>query len=268
MNARITITRIFFVFVFISICKAFYMYLLPHQLLSPTLVNPMADNTYWLFYYLGFPQFILSNQPIGLLFGLLLFTLPILGIIYPLSVTFARIFSILFLLFFLTSNAFHGHGWVAILLGSLLFCVKKQRNFILVFNSIRYYVAFVFVSAALWKILRGGMFIDGAMIEILKLQHLNYLIEDPASIYSSFIVFLIGSPNSSQAIFFFATLIQLAFIVAFTTKKYDLFLFALFFLFFLGDWIIMGISFFEFYAFSIFLVPWKSLELEYQQMKS
>lgn len=266
MNTRITITRIFFAFAFIAICKAFYMYLLPHQLLSPVLVNPMADNTYWLMYFLGIPQFILNNQSVALFFDFLLFTIPVLGFIYPSRVVFARIFSVLFFLLFLISNAFHGHGWVAILISSLLFCTKKQNNFILLFNAIRYYIAFVFISAALWKLLRGGVFIDGIMVEILKLQHLTSLIENPSSFYSSFILHLIEHPLISQGILLFAIVLQLTFIIAFRTKKYDFFLFALFFLFFLGDWIVMGISFFEFYAFGIFLYPWKSIEVEYRKL--
>ena len=268
MKNRTLITRLFFAFAFISICKATYFSLLPHQLLSPVLTSPMADNTYWLAYYLGIPQMILNNHTIGVLFALLLLTTPILGFIYPSKIVFARFFCFLFFMLFLTSNAFHGHGWVAILISSFLFCTKKDDNFILVFNAIRYYVAFVFLSASLWKIFRGSVFVNDIMVEILKLQHLSTLIENPTGNYSKFILFLIESPYLSQALFYTAILIQFSFIIAFKTKKYDRYLLALFFIFFFGDWVVMGIPFFEFYIFGMFLFPWSNLEKEYQQFRA
>jgi hypothetical protein len=263
MSNRTLITRIFYLFALVAMGKMYLHQMFPHQLQSPVLVNPMADNTYWMFYILNIPQFLLANHMAAIIFECALVLSAVFSFINPKNVFFSRIFFILFSCFFITSNTFHGHGWIALLVTAALFCIKKDSSFVMGFYALRYYVIFVIFSASIWKLARGGVLIEGQMSEILKMQHLYQLAESPSSLYSHFIWLLIDSPFISQCIFVIACGTQFAFAIGFFTTKYDKALLCLFFLFFLGDWIFMGISFFEFYIFCLPLIRWPEIQHKY-----
>ena len=53
------VRRIFYAFSLVILGIVFYNNLLLHQMQSPVLIYPHADNTYWLLHYLGIPQFLL-----------------------------------------------------------------------------------------------------------------------------------------------------------------------------------------------------------------
>lgn len=263
MNNRALITRIFYLFALVALGKAYLFQMFPHQLQSPVLVNPMADNTYWMFYVSNIPQLLLANQIVAIIFECILVLSAALSFINTKNVFFPRVFFVLFVCFFITSNTFHGHGWIGILITSALFCVKKDSSFVMGFYALRYYVIFVLFSASIWKLARGGVFIENHMSEVLKMQHLYQLVESPLSIYSNFIWLLIESTLVSQCLLMIACSIQFAFAIGFFTTKYDKVLLCLFFLFFLGDWIFMGISFFEFYVFCLPLIHWPEIQHKY-----
>ena len=72
MNNRALITRIFYLFALVALGKAYLFQMFPHQLQSPVLVNPMADNTYWMFYVSNIPQLLLANQIVAIIFECIL----------------------------------------------------------------------------------------------------------------------------------------------------------------------------------------------------
>ncbi len=255
------IRYLYYGFVLIVLVRFYDLNLLLHQFESPVLNFPDADNTFWFILYTGIPQFLVKNFTISLLFDLSLFIVPVLCLIFNRTRIFPVLFSIIFFLYFITVSNFqahHAHNLNGILMLSILFyCTPKTFASVLYF--FRYYVLFVMVSAALWKIFRGSVFHLDHMSNTFLLQHLYVLTDHPSSTYSTVIKYLMDHPILSHLIFIMGTLLEFVFLIGFFTKKYDKLLIILFCCFFIGDYAINQLPFFEFYIFLIPLLHWKEI---------
>ena len=215
------IRYLYYGFVLVVFLRFYYLNLLLHQFESPVLNFPDADNTFWFFLYLGIPQFLVKNFTISFLFDLSLFLVPVLCLIFNKTRVFPFIFSALFLIYFITISNFqahHAHNLNGILMISVLFFCKP-KTVVYVFYFLRYYLLFVLVSAALWKIFRGSVFHLDHMSNTFFAQHLYSLTDHPSSTYSIIIKYFINHPLLSQSIFVIGTLLELIFVVGFLLKS-------------------------------------------------
>lgn len=242
---------------------------LMHQLENPVLISPAIDNTYWLIHLMGIPQAIASVHYLAVAIEMALLLAAI--ICFCLSARFPAI-SILFtaalLVYMVTKNsvvAHQEHGIDAPFLMSIIFWSKKEVRFSLLFRSFRYYVLFIFVSAACWKLFRGSVFLPGQMSEILKYQHLESLSEGEGSLQMEAIRWMINHPGIGHAVLIIAMLLQLSFIAGFVTHRMDTWLLLGFFLFFFGDWFLMGLSFYQTWVAGAVFLPWVSLRSAQQK---
>ncbi|BDS11145.1 hypothetical protein [Aureispira anguillae] len=257
-----TIQRIIWLFLLFVWLLRFKQGLLLHQLHLSPFISPKADNIYWIYHALQLPHCIIQHFYLGLLLDLLWFFSCLWGIKRSSSRSLGIIILFLVVNYSIIYNSVathHEHKLVGLLFCLPLLILQSPKNFVLAFAGIRYYAIFALFSAGLWKIWRGSIFFPNQMSEILKHQHLDYLINYPNSHFSTFISYLIDHPYCSSAFWYGGWILELSFIVGFITRKFDKLLGVLFLIFFLMDYLLMHLCFIEFCIFALLFYPWKGI---------
>ncbi len=136
---------------------------------------------------------------------------------------------------------------------------QKPKNLVLSFVALRYYCIFVLFSAFCWKWSRGSLFFPNQLSEILKRQHIDYLIDFPDAYFSQFIRYLIANPSLSNLFWYSGWVVEAVFVVGFFTRTYDKLFLGLFLAFFIMDYFIMNLCFVEFCIFALVFYPWKGI---------
>lgn len=269
-NERTFIARMFYgyvLFIFLVECLNDRMI---HDLLQPVLINPGSDNFYWLLHLLSVPQAIAGSAGITFSFEITLVVIIVFCIVFPQRNFLSICFTIVFSFYIVTKNSFvahHEHGLTVPLMMSFIFWTKSTGRFILLFKAFRYYILFVFVSAALWKILRGSVFLPEQFSEISKTQHFRQLAFYPHTTFSQLMSWLIEHPYVSRWCLIGGTLLQFSFVAGFFTYRFDPVLFVFFFLFFIGDYLLMNLSFYQWYMASIVFMPWQCFGIKQGNFK-
>jgi hypothetical protein len=230
---------------------------------QPSYFNFNRDLLELLIIATGLPKFLIGHPIIFFYLDILLIVIPIALILYTLiirkkSVILGLIFSIYLLLYLLLQNIFlqiHLESYVAFVMLSLLFIFKSEIRIAAIIKLVRLLFLYVFVSAALWKILRGSVFYTDQMQNLLIGQHAAYLSNHCNSYLCDIYTFLIAHKNVAQFLYVFATFLELSFVIGFFTKKYDLYLLILAILFFAADHLVMLIPYWQILISGITLVP-------------
>ncbi len=227
----------------------------------PPFVFPESEWAYRLFLKSGIPHFLTFNFIIGGLFDAMLFFLPIIFMI-SLKRVYAIAFTLLLLVYFFTFNlatGHHYHGMVAVLVVTIPFWTKKENRFSLLWEGARFYLLYIFSSAALWKLLRGAVFYPDQLSNILKSQQLDLLLQQPNSFAAAVAHYLIVHPGISHLVLIANVLLQLSFLVGFFTKRFDTALLFLLILFVLANYFVMGIVSSEILILGITLLSFQQL---------
>lgn len=228
---------------------------LTYQLLSnlqPVFFSNTLDATAFIFRLTGIQQAILNHKWVQISLDFCFLVLPFLICIfayYHRSLMFwtalLTILSNSFFAIFYTSISYMTIGmfqaWTLI---PIVLCCKTYKGFYFNLHSTRIIILFILVSAAIWKIYRGGIFNDSEMSSILLKQHTNYLISDPENAYSKFIFFFIRNISYSYVVYLLGFIAELVFIIGFFTTKWDRFLMIILILFALFDYVFMQINLF------------------------
>jgi hypothetical protein len=218
------------------------------QLMQPIFSDTKADRFYWLLDHLGILDVLINYMPLSFGVDILLFLLPVLMIAYPSNRIFALIYLATLVLYFSAYNvtATHQeHTLIGAIAVAFLLCFKDNLRFSTVFSAVRYYVCFLMTSAFFWKFSRGALWHEGQMTNILKNQHAAIIYQTDNTLYSSWINYLIDNPIFANTLWWIAAMIELSFIIGFFSKRFDSFLFFLFWLFILADFLVMGLHFWE-----------------------
>ncbi len=171
---------------------------------------------------------------------------------------FSLHYSLLYHIFTTTSmQAFAGFVWLP-----LVFCGNSSRSFYFGFHFNRYLFALFFASAAIWKIRTGAIWHAEQMSAVLFQQHAVYLSQNSTNLFNGVTKFFIVNKTWAQLLFIAAALSELAFCLAFFTKKYDKLLALLLIFFLLMDYIVMKINFFSWLAFLPLFWSSKHVNLE------
>lgn len=231
--------------------------------LQPAFIYNRQDALTWLFMQTGLHQWLLNNRAGCMLFDVLFCTAPA---VYWLHYCFAPRTSLItatcMVLFnwvyvqcytLYPSNSIEGH--IAWLMFPLVFLSRKEKTFELLFNGLRYFFLYFFASAGLWKLRQHGVFNYGQMSGILLYQHSQMLTNSPGYWQSRFILWLIQHQLVGYLLYVLATVMELAFIAGFFTKRFDKLLAALFITFLLADFIVMRIPYFEALPLLLTLIP-------------
>ena len=248
---------------FVILIEGYRQHLI-HQLSEPVLISPGADNVYWLLHLLGVPPLIAGSEAVAIGFESVLAVILIGCIVWPAKTILPVFFSVMFLIFMITKNSYvahHEHGLVVPFMMSIVFWSKREERFSFLFRSLRYYVLFVFVSAACWKIFRGSAFHPDQLSEILKQQHLYFFSKNTDGFRYDALLYLVNHRAVGMLVHSAAVILQLSFIVGFFTRKFDTALLCLFFVFFLGNWFLMGLSFYQMWIACVVFFPLISLRV-------
>lgn len=149
-------------------------------------------------------------------------------------------------------------GFTAWMLMPFVFAGRNAGQDRLLFKTLRLVFVIIFFSTALWKIRAGGIFNIEQMSAILLQQHSAAIIDGNAV----FIQWLVNHPGVSYFLYLAAFLVELAFIVALFTRKYDRLLAIAFCCFILFNYMVMNISYFSWLPFAglLFFKPDEELE--------
>jgi hypothetical protein len=210
----------------------------------------------------GIHQWLLSNPGRWILFDALFYSMPLLYLlVYKYASKLASSIAILMLLlnwFYVQcytlypSNSIEGH--IAWLFFPVVFIPADKKTFILLFEGLRYFFLFFFVSAAIWKVVQGGIFSISQMSGVLLYQHKELLTSSSTYWQSNFLLWLIQRPHLSYLLYLSAALLELSFIVGFFTRKYDSLLLVLLVIFLVMDHLIMRIPYYEIVPLALTLV--------------
>ncbi|MES2646235.1 MAG: hypothetical protein V4717_05125 [Bacteroidota bacterium] len=211
------------------------------------------DGTTWLLMQTGIHQWLLNNRTGWILFDVAFYVMPLTWYLaYKSHEGAGTIAAILWLIVnwvyvqcytLYPINSIESH--IAWLLIPLLFATTRLKSFYFVMHGLRYFFLFFFASAGIWKLRQGGIFYPEQMSGILLMQHADYLVSAPGTIFTKYIYWLVKHPAIGQALYVGATLLELFFIIGFFSRKYDKWLMAGFGLFLLSDQLLMRIPYFE-----------------------
>jgi len=137
----------------------------------------------------------------------------------------------------------HHEPFILYELLSLAFWTNREDRFYTLLRGCRYYFLYLFVSAAFWKIGRGGIFNGEEMSRILLVHHSELLSGDCTGWLCRTYAWLIDHPAPAQGLYIGAALTELAFLIGFFTRRYDRLLLGLAVLFVVADWLVMRIPY-------------------------
>ena len=241
-----------------------------HQLVGTNLHALEMDILQKIFFHSGLPKLILQNPFAAYLFDLVLLGTMFLAFFYHRSRLLPIMFTVTFFVYYLTGYLFffaRGHNMSGLVIMSILPWFHNANRFTGYFYFLRYFMLYVLASAGLWKLYNGVAFkFEDQMTRILKLQYPEYIIHHPESWRSHWAYFMIQHKWVNQLFLKGALFLQLSCLLGFFTRRFDRLLVVVVLLFFIGDWLVMNLPFYEMYILVITFLPWKALQRVYEEM--
>lgn len=245
---------------------------LSHSLLPQLGTNvpisfPEKEAFYQWYHSTGITQYIVRHYIVAAGFDVCLFFSGFLFLILRERVL-AIVFWLLTLIYFLSFNMItghHYHGLVGILVMVLPFFSKEEKRFTLLWQGARYYMLYIFASAALWKLLRGSAFHVEQLSSILKAQQLDLLLQNPDSLRANISAYLISHPQIGHIILLMNVAVQLLFAIGFFTKRFDATLLILSIVFVVANYFVMSVVSSELLILSLTLLNWDRIEALWQK---
>ena len=151
-----------------------YNGVLPFQLANAPLFDVSIDNTFWLFHLTGIPNWMIQQKMLLIILEVVLVFLGIASFIKS-HKYYCIGFLVLYVFLDLLQQTYTGtltKTSVIFPIVFLPFCFSKEL-FSFVWRLPRYYLVYLMVSAAVFKILNGGLFHPDQMVNILANQHLD-----------------------------------------------------------------------------------------------
>ncbi len=219
---------------------------------QPLFIYNTFDVFSWLFMQTGIHQWLLQTKQF-LLFDVLFYTAPlsllILSYTKPKWLSFAAIYVLVvnwvylqcYFLFPISSYTI----FIVWLLFPIVFIPKKEEAFFILFDGIRYFFLYFFVSAGVWKIINKSIFNSVQLSAVLLEQHKEMLTNSSAYRLSDLYQLFINHTLLSYLMYLVVMLMELSFVVGFFTKKFDFFLVIIYFIFLMADYFVMRIPYFE-----------------------
>ena len=199
----------------------------------------------------GLPRYMIANPLSFALADTLAFLLPVLLLVYAVrkdrfSPLLGWVFCLFLTLYRLLADLFweiHHGPFILYVLLSFAFLTNREERFYFILRGCRYYFLYIFVSAAIWKTVRGAVFDGQEMSHILLLQHIDLLSGDCQTGLCRFYAWLIGHPAIAQGLYIGAVISESVFVVGFFTRRFDRLLLGLAILFVAADLLVMRIPY-------------------------
>lgn len=253
---RIQFQQIYFLLAVLWYGCMWYNSVLFSQLNDSPVSTIQNDLTYFLLYKIRFFDIITHSPTSSFIFDVLLFLSILCSLVFSTIKIFPKIFVVLYAYYFLTYlfySGSHGH-WVGLLMTCWLFTAKTDKRFAIFYECIRYYVLFHFVSAGFYKIAHSGLYHVEGFANIIFSSNAYLIFENPHSWHSKAIIYLSNNPLLAYCALLGGTILELAFLIGFFTKKFDKILFFLVIVFMIGSYFFMHIIFYEMPFFALFFI--------------
>ena len=136
------------------------------------------------------------------------------------------------------------------------FLFRRDKDFTLLWEGVRYYALWVYGSAFVWKLFRGTFFHLEHGEATFKAMHTTYLVHNPETWLSQTMEWFIIHPIYAHLFLVFGFILQGSFLIGFFTKKLDWIWFILPFIFHLTTHFFIEVAFFELLILNIAFIPW------------
>lgn len=265
LMARAVFSWLFLVLVYFFINNS-----LVSQLQQPSLIYPGSDNSFWLFHILNIPQFILQHHWAARAFDILLTCSCIICIIIPQQrlFTWITVAGVWMLYIVYCTTAGKHYAQIGYLLTPIPFLAFKKLKFDLLWELLRYWVCFLYVSAGIYKIWYGGFGYADNMSNILWQGNADWFVLNKGGMQTNAYHYLIQHSGPAQWFYRLATVVDLFCIIGFFTKRFDKWILAGLLCFHLGNLFLLHISFVEQSLIFAPFLPWKRWTNYFQLTKS
>lgn len=200
----------------------FYNGVMLHQLVGMPFFDISLDNTFWFFHLTGIPHILQSSVSVALTLELLMLALMLIGLI-KWRRGLAIVLLVVFVVYSLSQQSYsHTLTKMSVIVPILLlpFCFREAM-FDDVWKLPRYYLVFIMVSAALFKLLNGGLFNLNQMQAIVTNQHFDIIYFQDEHISLWFRDLVIKAKSLAHLAYVAIFLVELSFVVLLFTKRLD-----------------------------------------------
>lgn len=257
------IKRAIYLFLLTCLVYRFLLHALPHQVLQPVLINTKLDITYWVFVSSALHLWLAGSTG-ALLLQAALFIFPITGLFFPQRALPGMLTTGVLLLYHLFFNLYsgsHAHLLIGPLLISVALWWKKEQSFQLVWEGLRYYTLFIYVSAFLWKVFFYGSFWHWNQgVTLIRMNTLDLQLYHPDAWFTHIYQWVTANEWIANSAEKALTLLELFPIVGFFTRKYDKVIFLSIIIIHALTSFFMDVFFFEYFALwcTLLIIPKRS----------
>jgi hypothetical protein len=231
------------------------------QLESPVLLRVDLDLTYWAVHLTGIGELFRRSYFAAVSFDLVLAILCIVTVIFPKRIIFPILTGLFFLVYCVLLNSYqcwHYHNLITLILLIVPFCFRSLKTFSILFAGLRYAVAYIYASAAIWKLLRGSVFNEGQMKWLIEHNYVDRLaVEGYELSFLENMMFQLSNYSTLSSIaLIIGVAMEASFLIAFFTRKFDRYLIIVGVVFHLITAVLVDVSFLQLWIlFVVFLPP-------------
>jgi hypothetical protein len=203
-----------------------------------------VDPVYWLFYGIGIPQAIVTQQWMAIAADIMIFLLLALLIKNPSNNKIAFTLMLMLLLFYVTLTGYHTHrnyqaGFFLVLVP---FIFKPEKSRQMAYEAARYFLLFFYTSSAVLKLFSSSLYDGGHFSHVLTQQFVPYFLEGNTGWRTDLNLYLVNHPGIAQVLFVAGFIVELVTVIGFFTKRFDRQLAILLLSFHFVNWILMDIA--------------------------
>lgn len=258
--ARTRLTRWVFGWLFLVLLYQWWASLMISQLESPVLLRVDLDVTYWVLHLTGIGEFLKQQDWAALSFDLILTLLCLATVIFPRRIVLPILTGVFFLIYCVLLNSYqcwHYHNLITLILLIIPFCVRSLKSFSLFFAGLRYAVAYIYASAAIWKLCRGSVFNEGQMQWLIEHNYVDRMAIPgyQPNFLENTMLYLLESPKLAAFALILGVAMEASFLVAFFTKKFDRYLIGIGVVFHLITAVLVDVSFLQLWMLFVVFLP-------------
>lgn len=262
--SRTRLTRWVFGWLFLVLLYQWYAHLMISQLQSPVLLRVDLDLTYWLVHLSGIGELFRASYASALSFDLILTVLCLVVVIFPKRIIFPILTGLFFLVYCVLLNSYqcwHYHNLITLILLIIPFCFRSLKTFSLLFAGLRYAVAYIYASAAIWKLVRGSVFNEGQMKWLIEHNYVDRLAVPGYELgFLENMMFQLSNYSTLSSIaLMVGVAMEASFLVAFFTRKFDRHLIIIGVVFHLITTILVDVSFLQLWILFVVFLPLKKV---------
>ena len=262
--ARKQLTRWVFGWLFLVLIYQWSANLMISQLESSILLRVDLDVSYWLVHLSGIGELFHTSHFAALSFDIILTTLCVVAVIFPKRIIFPILTGIFFFVYCILLNSYqcwHYHNLITLILLIVPFCFRSLKTFSILFAGLRYAVAYIYASAAIWKLLRGSVFNEGQMQWMIEHNYVDRLAVEGYQVnFLENMMFQLSNYSTlSSIVLIVGVAIEASFLLAFFTHKFDRYLLIIGIIFHLGTAILVDVSFLQLWILFVAFLPFDKL---------